>query len=226
MRHGIDGYFDGLARDRLRVSRIGIVVTIAFLALEFAARQPDVVGALNDPKRFGYEGSDQYVRRILLEQVGEVDQPGASMRNVVPVELRAGGGLKKRRAHASGNVPGGERVVVGPGEDERSLTARLRALALEGPVIRSEELVVEKLVKPEYPEEARVGDVEGIVEMVALVDTTGAVAEVHIIGGTRQPLLERAATTAALQCRYRPYRLKESTPQRVWAYFRVNFTLY
>ena len=52
-------------------------------------------------------------------------------------------------------------------------------------------------------------------------------AEVHIIGGSHEPLLEHAATSAALQSRYRPYRLeRQSAPQRVWAYFRVHFTLY
>ena len=225
MRHGIDGYFDRLARDQRRVSLIGIAVTLALLAAEFLARQPRVVAALNDPKRFGYEGEDTYVRRILLEQVGEVEQPGASMANVVPVELHAGGGEKRRTSRAT-RWCRARCAGVGPGEDDLTLVARMRALALEGPVIRSEDLVVEKLVRPEYPEEARTADIEGIVEMVALVDTTGDVTEVHIIGGTHQPLLERAATTAALQCRYRPYRLNEQAPQKVWAYFRVSFSLY
>jgi TonB family protein len=106
-----------------------------------------------------------------------------------------------------------------------NLEARLRALALEGPIIRSEELVVDKLVKPEYPELARDAGIEGVVELVAHVDTTGAVTEVHIVGGTHQPLLERAATTAVLQCVYRPYRVHQNA-ETVWAYFRVSFKLY
>ena len=226
MRHGIDGYFDGFARDRRRVARIGIAVALAFLAGEWGAHQPAVLAVLNDPKRFGFEGPEQYARRILLERVGQVEQPGTDFQNVVPVEMHAGGGTAKRRPTDKGTVPGGKQRAPGIGTDDATLVARMRALALEGPVIRSEDLVVEKLVRPEYPEDARADNVEGVVEMVALVDTTGDVTEVHIIGGSHQPSLERAASTAALQSRYHPYRLNSASPQRVWAYFRVRFTLY
>jgi TonB family protein len=226
MRHGIDGYFERLERDRRRVSQIGITVTLVLLAAALAARRPEIVSALNDPRRFGFEGEDQYVRRILLEQVADVEQPGAAVPNIVPIEMRAGGGTRRRHPAGDAILPGGKRPGEGPGDDTRSLESRLRALALEGPLVRSEDLVVEKLVRPEYPEEARSADIEGVVELVALVDTTGNVTEVHIIGGSHVPSLERSATSAALQCRYRPYRLNESAPQRVWAYFRVSFSLY
>ncbi len=73
MRHGIDAYFDGLARDRRRVALIGIAVALAFLGGEFLSHQPAVRAVLNDPKRFGFEGPEQYSRRILLEYVGHVD---------------------------------------------------------------------------------------------------------------------------------------------------------
>jgi TonB family protein len=226
MRHGIDAYFDGLARDRTRLARIGIVVALLFLVGEFALHQPGVRAALNDPKRFGFEGPEQYARHILLEQIGLVNQPGASAENVVPIELHAGGGKKPVEALDHGTVPGGRRSGIGPGDDEETLVSRMRAMALEGPVIRSEDLVAEHLERPEYPEEARAQNIEGLVELVALVDTTGDVTEVHIIGGTHQPMLEQSATDAALQCRYRAYGLTPSAPQRVWAYFRIRFTLY
>jgi TonB family protein len=226
MRHGIDAYFGRLARDRQRVAWFGITVALAFLAGEMAARQPQVVAVLNDPKRFGFEGPEQYAHRILLEKVGEIEQPGADAANVVPVELHAGGGQAKRKPMDAGTMPGGTQHALGTGYDAQTLISRMRALALEGPVIRSEDLVVERLVRPEYPEEARLKDIEGLVEMVALVDTTGAVTEVHIIGGTHDPLLEHSASSAALQSRYRPYRLNSASPQPVWAYFRVHFTLY
>ena len=226
MRHGIDAYFNGLARDRRRTALIGIVVALAFLGGEWGSHQAGVVAVLNDPKRFGFEGPEQYAHRILLEQVGPVDQPGANHMTVVPIELHAGGGRTRVQATSRGTVPGGKKQGIGTGLDDVSLVSRMRAMSLEGPVIRSEDLVVERLVRPEYPEEARAGNIDGVVEMVALVDTTGAVTEVHIIGGSGQPLLERAASSAALESRYRPYRLNALAPQRVWAYFRVRFTLY
>ncbi len=145
---------------------------------------------------------------------------------MIPIELHAGGGETQVVATGRGTIPGGTHRAVGPGADDETLISRMRAMALEGPVVRSEDLVAEHLVRPEYPEEARSNDIDGLVELVALVDTTGNVTEVHIVGGTHQPLLEQAATSAALQCRYRPYRLNAAAPERVWAYFRVKFTLY
>jgi TonB family protein len=225
MRHGIDGYYRELEQFYRRVSAIGTGVSLFFLAAHFAARQPAVVSLLDDPKRFGFEGPDQYVERILLETRGPQEQLGSNTMSAVPVSLREGGGRKEVSETGTTPAPEGARHGEGSGEDEMTLEARLRALAIEGPVVQSEDLVVEELVRPEYPEEARARDIEGLVELVALVDTTGRVIQVEIIGGTREPLLEQAATNAVLQCRYRPYRVHE-TLERVWAYFRITFKLY
>ncbi len=226
MPHGIDGYFDELARHQRRNASIAAAVAAVALLAELLAMRPTIVRSLNDPRRFGFEGEDQYVRRILLETVGPIDQPGTSARNVVPVEMHQGGGTgPASKTSEQGTRPAPLRHGPGTGQDASDLQSRLRALALQGPIVRSEDLVVEKLVRPEYPEEARLADIEGVVEMVARVDTTGAVTEVHIVGGTHQPLLERAATTAVLQCVYRPYRVRENA-EAVWAYYRISFTLY
>lgn len=224
MRHGIDAYFDDLRRDRRRVAGMGSAVAIVFLLAEIAASGRGFVEALNDPRRFGFEGPEEFVRRILLEDVSDVIQPGANRATVVPIELRSGG-ARRHETPRHGETPAAPKTGEGPGKDELNLESRMRALSLKGPVVRSEELVVEKLVRPDYPDEARDKDIEGLVEMVALVDTTGSVLEVHIIGGSGQPLLERAATDAVLQCIYRPYRLHDYA-QRVWAYYRISFSLY
>lgn len=225
MRHGIDAYFLEITRFRRRLSLLGAGVCVAVLGLLVLMRQPAVIAALDDPKRFGFEGPDQFVERILLEIRGAEEQIGANTVNLAPVSLREGGGRRESRVEGAEPAPEGARKGLGPGEDEFTLEARLRALALEGPIVQSEDLVVEKLVRPEYPEEARLHDMEGLVELVALVDTTGRVVQVEIIGGARNPLLDQAATTAVLQCRYRPYRVRENL-EPVWAYFRINFRLY
>ena len=225
MQHGIDGYFRELERFHRRLSAVGIAVLAVFIAAMFAARQPAIERLLDDPKRFGFEGPDQYVERILLEIRGPEEQIGANAVNALPVSLREGGGAKHKAREGRRPAPEGEVVGEGSGEDEFTLEARLRALSLEGPIVQSDDLIVEELVRPEYPEAARDGDIEGLVELVALVDTTGRVIQVEIIGGTRHPLLDQAATTAVLKCRYRPYRVKENLEQ-VWAYFRIKFRLY
>lgn len=225
MRHGIDAYFLEITRFRRRLSLLGAAVCAAVLGLLALLRQPAVVEALDDPKRFGFEGRDQFVERILLEIRGEEERIGANTVNLAPVSLREGGGQRESRVEGTEPAPEGPRKGLGSGDDEFTLEARLRALALEGPIVQSEDLVVEKLVRPVYPEEARLADVEGLVELVALVDTTGRVVQVEIIGGIRNPLLDQAATTAVLQCRYRPYRVRDNL-EPVWAYFRINFRLY
>jgi TonB family protein len=225
VRHGIDGYFHELETFHRRLSAIGAGVAVLFLAALFLARQPAVERVLNDPKRFGFEGPDQYVEHILLEMRGTEEQFGANTMTAVPVSLRKGGGSKKASETGTKPVPEGDTRGEGPGSDEMTIEARLRALALEGPVVQSEDLVVEELVRPEYPEEARAKDIEGLVELVALVDTTGNVIQVEIIGGSRDPLLDQAATTAVFKCRYRPYRVHDVV-ERVWAYFRISFKLY
>jgi TonB family protein len=225
MPHGIDGYFSELERFHRRLSAIGIAVAAALVLALLAARLSGVTRVLDDPKRFGFEGPDQYVERILLEVRGPEEQIGANTMTKVPISLRKGGGLKKKSNVGAKPAPEGHVIGEGSGTDELTLEARLRALSLEGPIVQSDDLVVEELVRPEYPEEAREKDVEGLVELVALVDTTGRVLQVEIIGGSRHPLLDQAAASAVLKCRYRPYRIRENL-ERVWAYFRISFKLY
>ncbi len=225
MHHGIDGYFREIERFQRRLSAFGAGVSVLFLLLMLVLRQPAVVAVLDDPKRFGYEGPEQYVRRILLEVQGPEDRPGDNTLSLVPANLRAGGGEEPAAKEGTRPASRVKRRGRGPGEDELTLQARLRALALEAPVVKSEDLIVETLVRPQYPEEAREKNIEGLVELVALVDTTGRVMQVEIVGGTHQPMLEQAAAAAVLQCRYRPYRVRANV-ERVWAYFRIRFTLY
>lgn len=221
MRHGIQPYFLELSRFERRVSALTGVVAVGLAALLYLTHRaaPHTLEA----KRFGFEGPEQLVARIELETHGPVNSPGNSTIAYVIPEQRRGGA----RAHGS-KRPDAEPVpahrVRGPGEDDLDLLARARLLALNAPVVRSEDLVIERLVQPEYPEEAREKNVEGVVELVALVDTTGDVREVQIVGGTHDASLERAASTAVLSCRYRPYRIGDEAT-RVWAAFRIAFTL-
>jgi TonB family protein len=178
----------------------------------------------DDPKRFGFEGPKQWVDRIRLEEMARSDAPGYFNITYLTAESRKGG-RKPRRAKADVPAPPEEKNQVGLGEDEQDVLARARMLALHGPVIRSEDLVIERLVRPDYPEEARDKNIEGVVELVALVDTTGSVLQIQIVGGTREPMLESAAAKAVLQCRYRPYRVDDQARQ-VWAAFRIAFSLY
>ena len=223
LSHGIDTYFGEFFANRRRVATVLLVVSgvLSLAVLVFGRRATEV---LDDPKRFGFEGPKQWVDRIRLEERAEVEVPGLFEVTYLTAESKKGGSKPK---HVSTN-PQAEPVIqkqVGTGDDEQDLLAKVRMLALKGPVIRSEELVIERLVRPDYPDEARDKNVEGVVELVALVDTSGAVEQIQIVGGTREPMLEHAAATAILQCRYRPYRVNDEA-RRVWAAFRIAFSLY
>jgi TonB family protein len=223
LSHGIDTYFGEFFANRRRVATVLLVVSgILAIVLLIGGRRASQV--LDDPRRFGFEGPKQWVQRVRLEQMADEEAPGLFEITYLTAESRKGGSRPK---HMSSN-PQAEPVIqkqVGTGEDEQDLLAKARMLAIDGPVIRSEDLVIERLVRPDYPEEAREKNVEGIVELVALVDTSGAVQQIEIVGGTREPMLENAAAKAILQCRYRPYRVKDEA-RRVWAAFRIAFSLY
>jgi len=220
LSHGIDTYFGEFFANRRRVATVLLVVSgVLALVVGVAGRRASEVF---EAKRFGYEGPKQWVERIRLEQMAEYEVPGLFQVTYLTAESKKG-----KPARVSSNpqaVPMVEKVA-GTGEDEHDLLAKARMLALDGPLIRSEDLIIERLVRPDYPEEARDKNVEGIVELVALVDTTGTVEQIQIVGGTGEPMLEHAAAKAILQCQYRPYRIKDEA-RRVWAAFRIAFSLY
>jgi len=223
LSHGIDTYFGEFFANRRRVATVLLVVSgMLALVVGVAGRRASEV--FEDPKRFGYEGPKQWVDRIRLEQMAEHEAPGLFQVTYLTAESKKGGRKPTRVSSNPQAVPVIEKVA-GTGEDERDLLAKARMLPLDGPLIRSEDLIIERLVRPDYPEEARDNNVEGVVELVALVDTTGSVEQIQIVGGTGEPMLEHAAAKAILQCQYRPYRIKDEA-RRVWAAFRIAFSLY
>lgn len=77
-------------------------------------------------------------------------------------------------------------------------------------------------VQPSYPELARQAQVQGTVELQALIGKDGTVQELTVISG--HPLLIQAAMDAVKQWRYKPY-LHNEVPVEVQTTVHVNFTL-
>lgn len=226
LTHGILEYLGELVAHRRRLAAAIVGVSaIAALTLWLAGRRV-AESDLTAPERFGFEGPHQWVERIRLEELAQRDAQGLYAITYLTAEARKGNRARKERTSDPNAEPVvSERIIDGPGDAERDLLARARMLAREGPLVRSEELVIERLVRPTYPEEARERDIQGVVELVALVDTLGQVRQVQVVGGTREPMLESAAAKAILECRYRPYRVNDRVHE-VWAAFRIAFTLY
>ena len=222
--HGIDAYFEEFSANRRRVATALLAISVAAAVLMWAGGRRMVSEVLDDPKRFGFEGPKQWVERIRLEELAARESPGLYEITYLTAESRKGGKEPGKRSSHPQTEPEVHRTA-GTGDAEDDLLAKARMLALEGPVVRSEDLIIERLVRPDYPEEARNRNIEGVVEVVALVDTTGRVLEIQIVGGTREPLLETAAAKAILECRYRPYRVDDHA-RRVWAAYRIAFSLY
>jgi TonB family protein len=114
---------------------------------------------------------------------------------------------------------------LGVGDSEQDLLARAREIYRHAPVVQSEDLIIERLVKPEYPEDAKNRNIEGHVALVALVDTAGEVVSVDLMGSTGERQLEKAATEAVWQCRFRPYKVAGEVHE-VYAVFRFAFRIY
>ena len=222
LTHGIDTYFGEFFANRRRVATVLLAVSSGLAVVIAVAGRQVTHELMDDPKRFGFEGPRQWVERIRLEQMAPQAAPGLFEVTYLTMESRKGG-KHARRMSTNPQDPVPQRI--GEGQDPQDVLAKARMLALEGPIIRSEDLIIEKLVRPDYPEEAREKNIEGVVELVAQIDTTGSVLAIQIVGGTRDPTLEHAAAKAILQCRYRPYRVEDEA-RRVWAAFRIAFSLY
>jgi TonB family protein len=235
MPHGSQQYFRERAQFERRLSMTCACVSLVLLTLEGVFLLPALHGPLGraflsgplGPRRFGFEGTEQYVRRITLELEGPPGpHPGRPTILYRSVRATKGGrpvGHTSTDPHARPDtrLPG-----TGPGESTEDLVARARVLyGGSSPVMRSEDLVVERLVKPDYPEDARDRNIEGRVALVALVDTTGAVARVELMSSTGERQLEEAATVAVRQCRFRPYRV-DGKASEVYAVFRFSFRIY
>lgn len=230
MNHGIDRFFHERERARERVSLLTVVTSSALFGLLigptlFPPLQKVVNKMLPEAMRFGYEGQEQYVRRIELIQSAGNAARLQQVGRVEPKAERRGGetdGERSEHPHAKPVVRPG---VRGPGTSAEDLISRTVSRLADVPVVQSEDLVIEVLVRPEYPNALLERDVEGRVTVQALVDTIGKVVDVQVMSSSGEDLFERAAEAAVWQCRFRPYR-RAGALSEVYAVFRFSFKIY
>ena len=226
MLHGTHQYYLERARFERRLTLTTIAVSLTLLGALWLVSQPAVRRRLTlDAERFGFEGRDNYVRRIVIESAGPLNLTAGPAMTLVRHSSSRGGAEVRGRSRSAQATPVTREHRLGPGESADDLLARARAIYRSAPVIQSEDLVIEVLVKPQYPEEARNRNIEGRVALVALEDTTGSVAAVDVMESTGERPLERAATEAVWQCRFRPYRVQGEVHE-VYAVFRFAFRIY
>jgi len=235
MLYGSQHYYMERARNERRLWLTTTSVSAVLLALQTILLVPAVHQAIEERilppartlHRFGFEGADQYVRRIRLETEGPPGpRPGRPTLVWQSAYTRKGGRADEASSTDPHALPETRPVGSGPGESIADLVSRARVLyGGSAPVMRSDDLVIENLVRPEYPQEARDRDIEGRVALVALVDTLGAVARVDLMSSTGAPILEEASIAAVKKCRFRPYRVDGKVTE-VFAVFRFVFRIY
>jgi TonB family protein len=235
MVHGSQRFFHERARFERRVSLICAGVSLVLLTCETALLLPVVRRAVDErllgdprhPMHFGFEGPDQYVRRITLETDGPPGpRPGLPTIVYRSVQAMKGGSTRTTSSDDPHARPDTRRPGTGPGESSDDFVAKARVIyGGSGPVMRSEDFIVERMVRPEYPEGPLERNSEGLVALGAVVDTTGAVTRVDLVSSPGDPELETAAIVAARQYRFRPYRIAGRVTE-AYAIIRFDFKIY
>ncbi len=83
--------------------------------------------------------------------------------------------------------------------------------------------LIEPVVKPKYPAQAKQQKIEGWVWLHVLVNEEGRVEDLNVISG--HPLLAEAAAEAVRQWRYEPRQLSNGQPVKVATVVKVVFSL-
>ena len=81
--------------------------------------------------------------------------------------------------------------------------------------------LMDHMVQPVYPLEAKQQHVQGMVVLHAIISKTGDIEDLQVVSGP--PLLTQAAKDAVLRWKYRPY-LLQGVPVEVETTINVNFT--
>ena len=229
MTHGVQGYFVERARAARRVSVISAGLAALLLAPLIGLTLPwlrrPLRTMMRDYVRFGYEGPDQYVRRITLQQVQGSHQMVRELGALDTRRDRAGGAVRARRAVDARARPETRAISVGPGIADADLMSRAVSRLANVPVVQSMDLVIERAAKAIYPDAELERGIEGKVMVQALVDTTGRVVDVQLLGTSGVLAFERSAAEAVWEYRFRPYR-PGGVAREVYAIFRFVFRIY
>jgi protein TonB len=80
-----------------------------------------------------------------------------------------------------------------------------------------------KITRPQYPQEAFIKKIEGVVELSILIDATGRVVHARVVKSI--PLLDQAAIQTVYQWQFQPA-MKKGRPVATWANAPVTFRIF
>ena len=229
MLHGSAAYFRGRAAARRRVAVFAAVLGAVLAAALLGTMLPPLhraIERLDREVRFGYlSDQERVVRHITLDADPGPDRALRDVGRVVMRSEQKGGTPAPTHPRAGEATPDQRPPVVGPGESFEDRVARALARHSDVPLVLQDQLIVDTLVRPVYPEDARERNIEGRVAILALVDTTGAVADVSVVSPSGFDPLDRAAISAVWQCRFRPYH-ESGVVKEVYVLIPFNFSMY
>lgn len=227
MEHGTQSFFAERERNARRLSWLSLIVASVLLAGLLSLRASPLGHTLRQSTlmRFGLQGPPRFVELVQIEaEPMMLRLPN----NVGRVVIRPGRGGSIGAPPAVPTRRPSRTAVPGIGADAQAghdLVARALASRGRVPIFQSEDLVIEELVRPQYPEAARDRGVEGRVSVLAHVDTLGRIIEAEVMNASGEPSLDTASRLAVLKCRFRPY-MVEQRAREVYAVFRFSFRIY
>lgn len=229
MHYGVDFFFRGHLRSQRRIALLTVALHLVVLASALVLQIPAVrlwLRPITRPiVRFGYEGPEHFVERIQLMTNPVTQLPMVDVGNVKAVPSRRGGGGLEPSSRALAEEVRRVSMLSGPGDDELTRLAEARASQRSVPLVQSSELVIESMDYPRYPEQLHQQGIEGRVALMALIDTTGNVADISVVLASGHDEFETSAIEAVRRAKFRPYRT-EGTAQEVYALIRYRFRIY
>ena len=213
--------FEAAERTRRRRFGVALVSLLALVVVGFAVPAQRPAWTEEAALRFGVQGPTRIVPEIQIRRPDEAEESALGARAAIrAVALPAASRSQEpTRSHRPGPAPG----EAPPRLELNDATGnQLRRADL--PVVQSEDLVIESLVRPEYPHEARVQGLEAIVEIVALVDERGRVRSIDVESNTGHEMFAEVSRDAVRRCHFKPY-VRNGKPTSVYAKFRFNFKL-
>src|SRR5262245_61390210 len=137
MQHGVQEFFVEIRRFERRLAGITVMVGVALLAGLETARIPPVARALREipVMRFGFEGPEQYVRRIELKAESGSAPVKTGLEPVYVPRSRRGGARRYRASKQANVAPETRPQIPGEVESEVDLLARALARAANVPLV-------------------------------------------------------------------------------------------
>jgi TonB family protein len=211
------------ARERVYRATIRSAVVAAVLghAALFVALAP-FQGRIPLVRHLGYEGPLRILPEISVQR-----DPGP-----VESEFQTAAGAGARAVFQAVDISvvdrepvEGRRVREDTGIRDESVGDDLLAqLERTLPQPTSRDLVILRLVKPDYPASSVLAGVEGVVAFRVHVASDGTVARAWLLNSEVDRACDESARRALLEWRFRPY-LREGEPADVLVDQRIRFTL-